>query len=174
VQESLSHPALNARLRGEQEGLTCSFPRWSPEAVITEAARNWNLLHPGRPFDPAGSDWAFACLVINSWLRHAVSNYDVICTPANRSELQKEIRHRARLAYPWLSAEIDPRDSGNTQLIVRPFDQIGGFSRSYRVSEAQPCWRSRTPDAKMKGSALKPWKPRLPRPIARCRRFTAW
>ena len=47
-------------------GLICSFPRWSPEAVITEAARNWNLLHPSQPFDPEGGDWAFTRTVIDS------------------------------------------------------------------------------------------------------------
>ena len=113
-----------------QAELACSFPRWSPEAVIAEAARNWNLLHPSRPFDPAGGSWTFACIVIEAWLRHAVSNYDMVCTPENRSELQKEIKRRARLAYPWLvNKEIDPRGSGNAgrQPIVRPFDWIGHY-----------------------------------------------
>jgi hypothetical protein len=110
-------------------GLLCGFPRWSPEAVITEAARNWNLRHPSRPFDPAGGDWAFTRTVIDSWLRHAVSNYDAICHPGNRLALQKEIQQRARRAYPWLSRPADPRSSGGgdarAQPIVRPFDQLG-------------------------------------------------
>jgi hypothetical protein len=109
--------------------LTCSFPRWSPEAVITEAARNWNLRHPGQPFDPEGGDWAFTRTVIDSWLRHAVSNYDVICNPENRPALHKEIQHRARMAYPWLKGPADPRSPGDagTQPVIRPFDQIGRF-----------------------------------------------
>jgi hypothetical protein len=109
--------------------LTCSFPRWSPEAVITEAARNWNLRHPSQPFDPEGGDWAFSRTVIDSWLRHAVSNYDAICNPENRLALHKEIQHRARMAYPWLKGPADPRSGGDTgaQPVVRPFDQIGRF-----------------------------------------------
>jgi hypothetical protein len=111
-------------------GLICSFTRWSPEAVITEAARNWNLLHPSQPFDPEGGDWAFTRTVIDSWLRHAVSNYDSICTPDNRLALQKEIQQRARMAYPWLNRPADPRsggDAGTQSLIVRPLDKISGF-----------------------------------------------
>jgi hypothetical protein len=110
-------------------GLICSFPRWSPAAVITEAARNWNLLHPSQPFDPEGGDWAFTRTVIDSWLRHAVSNYDAIRTPENRGELQMEIQRRARLAYPWLNKPADPRSGGDTgtQPIVRPLDKISGF-----------------------------------------------
>jgi hypothetical protein len=107
-------------------GVLCSFPRWSPEAVITEAARNWNLLHPSQPFDPTG-DWAFTRTVIDSWLRHAVSNYDTICNPENRLALRKEIQQRARLTYPWLSKEIDPRGSNTGLQPMRPFDQIGRF-----------------------------------------------
>jgi hypothetical protein len=112
-------------------GLICSFPQWSPEAVITEAARNWNLRHPGQPFDPKGGDWAFTRVVIDSWLRHAVSNYDAICHPENRLALRQEIQQRARRAYPWLSRPADPRSSGGgdarAQPIVRPLDQISGF-----------------------------------------------
>jgi hypothetical protein len=119
--KSYPHSPLNA----SPSILTCSFPQWSPDAVIAEAARNWNMLHPDKPFDPAGGDWTFACIVIEAWLRHAVSNYDMVCTPANRRELQKEIRRRARLTYPWLSAEIHPRGRNTDMQPMRPFDRIG-------------------------------------------------
>jgi hypothetical protein len=106
-------------------GLICTFPRWSPEAVIAEAARNWDLLHPGKPFK--GGDWTFTRTVIDSWLRHAVSNYDEICNPENRLALRKEIQQRARTAYPWLGKPADPRSGGHEQSIVRPLDKISGF-----------------------------------------------
>src|SRR5262245_19832918 len=73
VSEASVHPAP---VLASSSALTCSFPRWSPDAVLTEATRNWNLLHPGKPFDPESGSWTFACVVIDSWLRHAVSNYD--------------------------------------------------------------------------------------------------
>jgi len=128
-QETGKRTEHNTREREDaMTGLLCSFPRWSPEAVITEAARNWNLLHPSQPFDPEGGDWAFTRKVIDSWLRHAVSNYDSICNPENRLALRKEIQHRARVAYPWLNKEFDPRSNAGMQPpMLRPFDQLGRF-----------------------------------------------
>ena len=101
------------------------FPAWPITRVLNEASLAWDLRNPDDLCDPLKCEWKKLCEIVHAFLRHSLCDYDSIVTSENRDQLHDEIRSAAKVAYPWLRRDFDPRKEVSRTCNDKPmFDAI--------------------------------------------------
>ena len=113
------------------DDFTIQLPSWPMQHLLKEACGYWNIRHPEAKAFSDRSEWPLLYNVVLSYLRHSHSCYDqALAQGANREGLRERISRAARIAYPWLRIERDPRKTepatGEPSKHERPFNR---FSR---------------------------------------------
>jgi hypothetical protein len=90
------------------------LPSWPTGRLLAESVAAYNLRHPDAPLDVKTSEWNQLVAVVMSFVRHEFSDYDQErLQGADRGKLRKAIHSAAKIKYPWLRADSDPRKNAS-------------------------------------------------------------